>query len=337
MAHPPSIPRMNAHLAHRILTKKAQLDGYRPLPAEVMQRLNDDLRVAFTYHSNAIEGNTLTLRETQLVIEYGMTAGGHPLREYLEATNHAGAYGQLLDLVRLQTPITQEVILTLHRVTMAKILDAPGDMRQVPVHIRGAAMTPPAPHLIDRYLREWVQWVNETGREYPTVVRAAVAHHGFEAIHPFVDGNGRVGRLLLNFILMQDGYPPAIIEREWRAEYIAALGAADAGNYRALADLVGRAVEIGLDRFLEACVIMPDDPYQPLAALAPQVGFSANYLGLLIRGRKLHGIKRGKLWYTTLDEIARYKAEVADPEHPQGRPRHELLRLPGDPSAKLDR
>jgi Fic family protein len=321
MTHPPSLPRMNAHLARRIATKKAQLDSYRPLSADTVQRLNGDVRVDMTYHSNAIEGNTLTLRETQLVIEYGLTAGGHPLREYLEATNHAEAFGQLLDLIRLQTPINQETILLLHRVTMEKILEDSGEWRRVPVYIRGSALALPEPHSIPRYIAEWVRWVHGTGKEYPTVVRAAVAHHGFEAIHPFADGNGRVGRLLLNFILMQDGYPPAIIEREWRAEYLTALIAADAGNYRALADIVGRAVEIGLDRYLEACVEMPADPYQTLAALAPQVGFSANYLGLLIRGRKLHGIKRGKLWYTTLDEVQRYKAEVAAPDHPQGRPK----------------
>ncbi len=95
----PSRPHLNSRLAERILRKKAQLDGYRPLPHDTIQRLNADLRVFLTYHSNAIEGNSLTLQETQMVIDYGITVHGHPLREYLEATNHAAAYSYITDLV----------------------------------------------------------------------------------------------------------------------------------------------------------------------------------------------------------------------------------------------
>ncbi len=325
MTTPPAIPRLDAHLAKRIATKKAALDRLRPLPPEVVQRLHEDTRVTMTYHSNAIEGNTLSLRETQMVIDYGITVHGHPLREYLEATNHAEAYQQLVDLIRLATPISRDTILLLHQVTMAKILDAPGQFRQVIVTIRGAAVAPPAPGQIEEFMRQWVAWVNSDGMAYDAIIRAAVAHHGFEAVHPFVDGNGRVGRLLMNLMLMQAGYPPATIEREWRAAYLAALATADAGNYRQLANLIGKAVEIGLDTYLAACIAMPEDPYQPLTVLAAETGVSANYLGLLIRQNKLHGIKRQRRWYTTRDEIARYQADVAAGELPQGRPKQQLL------------
>src|SRR3984893_10852776 len=111
-------PHMNPRLAERINRKKAQLDTYRPLPRDTVRRLNEDLRVFLTYHSNAIEGNTLTLRETQLVIDYGITIHSHPLREYLEATNHAEAYSFVTSLVEKREPITRDTILSLHSLVM---------------------------------------------------------------------------------------------------------------------------------------------------------------------------------------------------------------------------
>src|ERR1700736_2900808 len=114
-------PHMDQRLAERIKRKKAQLDSYRPLPPETVPRLNEDLRVFLTYHSNAIEGNSLTLQETQMVIDYGITIHGHPLREYLEATNHAEAYQYMNNLVEQRTRITRETILTLHNLVMDKI------------------------------------------------------------------------------------------------------------------------------------------------------------------------------------------------------------------------
>lgn len=324
MPSEPQIPRIDGHLAKRIATKKDRLDRARPLPPDVMARLQADTRVTFTYHSNALEGNTLSLRETQLVIEDGITVGGHPLREYLEATNHADAYQHLSDLVRLGHPITSDTILLLHRVTMDKILDTPGQWRTVLVTIKGAAITPPPPSQIAHLMQEWATWVNSTGNDYSPIVRATVAHHGFEAVHPFADGNGRVGRLLLNFMLMQAGFPPATLQREWRGEYLAALTQADHGNYRALANLIGKAVEIGLDAYLEACIEVKEDPYKPLTELAPLMGMEANYLTQLIRKKRVHAIKRGQRWFTTLDELRRYQAD-ATTTHPQRRPPKDPL------------
>ncbi|TMF41617.1 MAG: Fic family protein [Chloroflexi bacterium] len=136
--------------------KKATLDRYRPLPQETVHHLNDDLRIFLTYHSNAIEGNTLSLRETQMVIEYGVTIDGHPLREYLEATNHAEAYSYMTSLVEKQTSITHETILTLHNLVMDKILKTKGQFRTVPVYIRGANMTPPPASQVESLMHEWI-------------------------------------------------------------------------------------------------------------------------------------------------------------------------------------
>ena len=317
-------PRLDPRLAGRLARKKTQLDRYRPLPQETVRRLNDDLRVFLTYHSNAIEGNTLSLRETQMVIEYGVTIDGHPLREYLEATNHAEAYSYMITLVEKRTPITHETILTLHSMVMDKILEPKGLFRTVPVYIRGANMTPPPASQVESLMREWVVWIDGEGKDYEPVIRAAIAHHGFEAVHPFLDGNGRVGRLLLNLMLMREGYPPALLLRDWRVRYIQALDTANTGNYSPLANIIGQAVEAGLDLYLEACsdmITSPGDAYQPLSVLAQPSGYSVDYLGWLVRQGRIEAVKRGRHWYSTFDAIQRYKAEVETGAAPRGRPK----------------
>ena len=314
-------PKLDLRLAERLAHKKAQLDRYRPLPPDTVRRLNDDLRVFLTYHSNAIEGNTLTLRETQMVIEYGVTVHGHPLREYLEATNHAEAYGYVTELVEQQRPITRATILSLHSLVMDKILGEKGQYRTVPVYIRGANMTPPPARQVESLMQDWLTWIDGEGLRYQSIMRAAIAHYGFEAVHPFTDGNGRVGRLLLNLMLMREGYPPALLLRDWRVRYIEALDTANTGNYRPLANLIGQAVEAGLDLYLEACAARPDDSYQPLSELARSSGYSVDYLGWLIRQGRLEAVKRGSRWYSTFAAIQHYKASVAAGISPRGRPK----------------
>ena len=133
-------PRMDARLVRRLVQKKKQLDAYRPLESFTVQRLQQDLRLLATYHSNAIEGNTLSLHETQMVLEYGITADGHPLREYLEATNHAEAFDTLSALV--ERPITLETVQRLHALVMDKIGPQVGKLRTVQVYIREANAQP---------------------------------------------------------------------------------------------------------------------------------------------------------------------------------------------------
>jgi fido (protein-threonine AMPylation protein) len=285
--------------------------------------LHEDLRVLLTYHSNAIEGNTLTLRETQMVIEHGMTIGGHSLREYLEATNHAEAFAYLIKLADADTPIDVETIQELHRITMSKILDNAGQFRRVAVSIRGTRLTPPSAARVPSLMKEWVEWMEGPGLRYEPIVRAAIAHHGFEAVHPFEDGNGRTGRLLLNLMLMRTGYPPALLLRDWRVGYIQGLAQADTGNYRPLANLIGRAVEGGLDLYLGACVAEEDAEYLPLSDLAQLTGYAAAHLGWLIRQGRLEAVKRGGRWYSTLAAVERYRQAVESGMVPKGRPPKE--------------
>jgi fido (protein-threonine AMPylation protein) len=314
-------PRLEVRLSQRLGTKKSQLDEHRPLPASVVRRLGESLRLLLTYHSNAIEGNTLTLRETQVVIEEGLTIGGHPLREHLEATNHAQAYEYLTELADRREPVTRETILGLHRLVMEGIDESAGRFRNGPVYIRGARITPPPAGQVERLIEQWLEWISGPALDYPPIIRAAVAHHDFEAIHPFFDGNGRTGRLLLNLMLMEHGYPPALLLRSWRINYLRALDSAGVGRFNPLANLVGRAVEGGLDLYLEACTQQPQDNYKPLAQLAESSGYSADYLGWLFRRGRLEAVKRGGRLYSTEEAVARYKEGVRDEIAPKGRPR----------------
>ena len=316
-------PRLDPRLTRRLDAKKAQLDRYRPLPAQVVGNLRESLRLLLTYHSNAIEGNTLTLRETQIVLETGITIGGHPLREHLEATNHAQAWEYLATLADRGTGITGDTILFLHRLVMSGIDDTAGSFRTGPVYIRGARVTPPSAAHIERLIEAWLMWLQGPGLDYPPIVRAAIAHHDFEAIYPFFDGNGRTGRLLLNLMLMRDGYPPALLLRDWRGNYLRALDDANEGKFSPLTNLTGRAVEGGLDLYVEACKREPEpeDDYVPLAELARETEHSADYLGWLVRRGRLEATKRGGRWYSTPAALERYKEEVATGAAPRGRPR----------------
>lgn len=316
-----SQPRMDLRLARRIAEKRAALDARRPLPAATLRVLHEDLQVRLTFHSNAIEGNTLTLRETQLVIEHGITVGGHSLKEHLEATNHAAAYALMAELADAQTPLTAATIRELHHLVTDRILDEPGQFRRGAVSIRGSQLQPPPAREVPALIDAWVAWLDGEGLAYEAVPRAVIAHHGFLAVHPFLDGNGRTARLLLNLMLMRAGYPPALLLQEWRLGYLEALAQADRGRYSPLLNILGRAVESGLDLYLDACAAAPDDEWLPLSELARLTPHSAEYLALLIRKGRLAGSKRGGRWHSTRAALARYLEEVAAEAIPRGRPR----------------
>jgi Fic family protein len=313
---------MDPRLARRLYEKQAALAARRPLPSPTLRRIHEDLQVRLTFHSNAIEGNTLSLRETQLVIEHGLTIGGHTLSEHLEATNHAAAVRALLAMADARTPLALSNVLELHRLVTDRLLDEAGAWRRGAVSIRGSALQPPPASQVPTLMDEWLAWIGGPGLSYGPVERAAIAHHGFVAVHPFRDGNGRTGRLLLNLLLMRAGYPPALLLQEWRLGYLEALSQADRGRYGPLLNLTGRAVEAGLDLYLEACDAAPQqEDLLPLSALAAGSEMSTEYLALLIRKGRLEGSKRGGRWHSTRAALERYVAEVARQAVPRGRPR----------------
>ena len=200
-----------------------QLWAYRPMSDETLKSLREYYRVGLTYTSNALEGNSLTESETKVIIEDGLTIEGKPLRDVYEAVGHAQAYDYLYDLSH-QVPLSEEIICHLHQLFYQQIepLKA-GKYRQMPVFISGSqyAVAPVAE--IGKRMAQLLQWYNNNEGKLHPVVLAAELHKRFVFIHPFVDGNGRMARLLMNLSLMRNDYNIAIIPAITRSEYISSL------------------------------------------------------------------------------------------------------------------
>ncbi len=241
-------------LIDKLTQKKSALDAARPMPPALVQNLDDWFRVELTFTSNAIEGNTLTRRETAVVIEKGLTVGGKSLREHLEATNHARA----LDFVRSivadkDTGISTKTILDIHSMILRGTDDDnAGRLRTVPVRISGSAVVMPNPAKVPTLMDDFELWLNSTHDMHP-VLFAGEALYRLVTIHPFTDGNGRTARLLMNLLLLQSGYPPAIIRKRDRIDYLAALEKAQLGGARDQFDaLIIHSVDRSLDIYLKA-------------------------------------------------------------------------------------
>jgi len=310
-----------ARLERRIAERRKRLDEQRPLAPSVVRAVRDDLRILLTYHSNAIEGNTLDESETQMVIEHGITIGGHTVKEHLEAINHAEAITQLYDLAERGAALTHADILQLHALITEKLMLSAGQYRDGPVSIRGSRHVPPPWQRVPELMHIWLAWPDSEGLMYPPIVRAALAHEAFLNIHPFYDGNGRVARLLLHLQLMRDGYPAVLIQRSVRETYIRALEAAHFGAYQGLVTLVGQAVDAGLSLWLDACERAPEDYKLPAREVAAASGMDAAYLGWLLRNQRVDGTKVGGRWYTSEAAVRRYQDEVARGANPPGRPK----------------
>lgn len=203
-------------LLEMIDRKKAELDSRRPLTEGEAERLTEEFVVEYTYNSNAIEGNTLTLRETDMVLR-GLTIAQKPLKDHIEAVGHKDAFYFVRNLVKDQVPLTESVIKQIHYLVLADKKDDRGVYRRIPVRIMGAKHEPVQPYLIQPQMEQLLEtYKNST--EY-IIPRLARFHIEFEGIHPFIDGNGRTGRLLVNLELMKAGYPPIDIKFTDRIAY----------------------------------------------------------------------------------------------------------------------
>ena len=209
-------------LLEMIDRKKIELDYRRPLTEGEVARLNEEFTVEFTYNSNAIEGNTLTLRETDLVLR-GLTIDRKPLKDHMEAVGHKEAFDYVRELVKEQVPMSESIIKQIHYLVLADKKDDRGVYRRVPVHIMGAQHEPVQPYLIQPKMEQLM--IDYGSSTEHIVTRLARFHIEFEGIHPFIDGNGRTGRLLVNLELMKAGYPPIDIKFTDRIAYYNAFDA----------------------------------------------------------------------------------------------------------------
>jgi len=233
--------------------KKAELDKLRPLPKYTLKSLREKLILEWTYNTNAIEGNTLTINETKVVLE-GITIGGKTLREHLEVINHRDAINYVEEIVQNKEPLSEWQIKNLHRLVLKGIDDEnAGVYCNQQVFISGAKHTAPPHYLIQEKIQQMMNWYEYQGIHLHPIERGAKLHAIFVGIHPFLDGNGRTARLLLNLELMKDGFPPIIIKFENRLDYYEALDKAHTTeNYRDFITLVEQEVNDSLDLYLGA-------------------------------------------------------------------------------------
>ena len=225
-------------------TLKNKLDKHRPLDKNVLASLREDLILRWTYHSNAIEGNTLTLSETKVALE-GITVGGKTLREHFEAINHRDAILFVEALVSLNEPLSEYTIKSLHALILKNIDEEnAGSYRNINVIISGATHRPPIHIEIAPQMEAFIGWYNAQAQELHAIERACRVHIDFVAIHPFIDGNGRTSRLLMNLELMKSGFPPIVISVKDRLRYYEALDKAHTNkDYNDFIALVCQKIE----------------------------------------------------------------------------------------------
>ena len=290
----------------RIQKKKTELDKLRPIPSYALQSIKESMTLEWTYNSNSIEGNTLTLQETKMVIEEGFTIKGKSLREHFEAVNHQDAILYVESLITENYVLTEKDILKVHELVLHKIeKEFAGRFRTSGVRISGANFVPPNALKVDEYITELIDWVNDS--ELDLIIKSAIFHHRFVWIHPFFDGNGRTVRLVFNLLLMQAGFPPAIILKNDRKKYYEALNQANNGDYSKLVLLVIQALERSVDIYLSSLNNTYDD-YKPISNIVEEekVPYGQEYLSLLARQGKIDAFKEGRNWLTTKEAVWDY-------------------------------
>lgn len=294
----------------RLYEKKTMLQRARPLPKIALQKIKESLSLEWTYNSNSIEGNTLTLNETKLVLQEGITIKGKSLREHFEAHNHEKAIDYLYTLVNDNYALRSIDILLLHGLVLRSIEDDfAGRIRNGGVRIVGANFVPPNANKVSDLLDELIDFVNRNPLGLNDIVLSTVFHHKLVWIHPFFDGNGRTVRLAMNLLLMRKGFPPAIILKNDRKKYYEALNQANNGNYQKLTLLMAQALERSLNIYLN---VLPnkdtDEEYMEISTLLeePDVPYNQEYISLLARQGKIDAYKEGRNWLTTKKAIEEY-------------------------------
>jgi len=305
------MPYLSPEFIIRIDKKLANLQALRPLPSIAVKKLREQFEIEMTYNSNAIEGNSLTLKETFLVINEGITVKGKPLKDHLEAKDHHDAIEMLYELVSKATrpTISQHLIRTLHQLVVKKTDEEfAGKYRTSAVFIGGASHTPPDALQIPEYMKKLLAWYSKNQKKAHPVELAALLHHKFVYIHPFFDGNGRTARLLMNIVLLKAGYPLAVILKNDRQKYYRALQSADLGDMVPLIRFVAQAVERSLDIYLKTLTPATEytEKFLTLSDVSKGTPYSAKYLNLLAGQGKLEAHKKNRNWLSSKEALQRY-------------------------------
>ncbi|MFM7311016.1 MAG: Fic family protein [Flavobacteriales bacterium] len=297
----------------RIEEKKKRLDKLRPFAYAALSSLRESVMMEWTYHSNAIEGNTITLQETKVILSDGITVGGKSLREHFETLNHHEAISRIESMTKPTYRMKAADILEIHGLVLQRIeKEYAGRYRNAGVRITGANFNPPNALKVDALMEELIAWTNSNDKR-SVLVRAMIFHHRMVWIHPFFDGNGRTVRLIFNLILMSAGYPPAIILQQDRKKYYDALNKSNQGNYEKLMLLVLQSLERTLDIYLSH-IQNKNDSYRSVASVAKEkdIPYGQEYISLLIRRGHIAGYKEGRNWLTTEESVRAYLKSKAE-------------------------
>lgn len=299
---------LDARIQERIVEKKKRLEKYKPLSSSILNRIRKEFMVEYTYDSNAIEGSTLTLHETRMVIEEGLTVNGKPLKDVLSAKNHLGAIDYIERQVKTGAPLTEKDVLTLHRLIMDGVDEYAGRYRETGVRIAGALFSPPKSTDVAAMVNALLVWLERNLDELTPIEQAAVFHHRFVSIHPFTEGNGRTARLLMNLILMRNSYLFIVnVTKMDKDKYIRALREADQGNLNDFVNYIARCAERTLDIYLNT---IEEQDVLTLSEASRMTSFSQEYLSLLARSGRLAAFKEGRNWLVSRRELERYLVEV---------------------------
>lgn len=303
---------MNKYLQKRIDQKLAKLNKLRPLPPTAVAKLREQFAIEMTYNSNAIEGNTLTQKETFLVIREGLTIKGKSLKDHLEAKDHYEALEFLYDLVDKDKQHTfSETLIRQLQALVVKETDSKiaGQYRKINVVITGSTHNPPQAYEVPIQMKKLIEWIRKNQRKLHSVELAALLHHKLVYIHPFEDGNGRSARLVMNLKLMQAGFPLVIILKNDRKKYYETLAKADKGNYPPFVNFIAQAVERSLNIYLKTLIPTKANSrkFMPLSIVAKQTPYSQKYLNLLANQGRIEAHKEGRNWVTTLEAIENYQ------------------------------
>lgn len=323
------MPYLENSLKIRLDAKLKQLQKIRPLSSSAVLKLKEQLGIEMTYNSNAIEGNRLTLKETYLVINEGITIKGKSLKEHLEAKDHHEALNYLYDFIEedKRHTISEIFIRSIQQlVTKDTDPDYAGSYRTGNVMITGSNHIPPDATTISSEMNKLIRWVQKEKSRLHPIELAALLHHKLVFIHPFFDGNGRTARLIMNLFLMQCGYPLILILKNDRKRYYDSLTKADKGDYLPFVRFIALAGERTLNIYLRALLPLSQntETFLPLSVIGKRVPYSKKYLNLLAVTGKIEAHKERRNWVTSFEAVERYiqnrirnRKIKLSPPHPQ--------------------